>query len=98
MLKLLECDIQGGLIDIKTRAAVQYTINLLLLDAIPLFGTLRTAGTRELMCICDFTYSCHDSFTCDTINLLLLDAVPLFKALCKAGMRELMCVCDFTYS
>jgi hypothetical protein len=46
LLKLLECDIQGGLIDPKTRFSVQYVINLLLLDAVPLFLALRTAADR----------------------------------------------------
>jgi len=38
------------------------TINLLLLDAIPLFGALRKAGTRELISMCDMTHSWQDLF------------------------------------
>eukprot|EP00286_Rhodomonas_abbreviata_P028213 CAMPEP_0181313098 /NCGR_PEP_ID=MMETSP1101-20121128/14065_1 /TAXON_ID=46948 /ORGANISM="Rhodomonas abbreviata, Strain Caron Lab Isolate" /LENGTH=355 /DNA_ID=CAMNT_0023420025 /DNA_START=218 /DNA_END=1282 /DNA_ORIENTATION=+ len=44
--KLLECDLQGGLIDSKTRNSVQYTINLLVIDAIPLFNALDLAMER----------------------------------------------------
>jgi hypothetical protein len=37
---------QGGLMDGKTRCSVQYVINLLVLDAIPLFKAVDLAMDR----------------------------------------------------
>jgi hypothetical protein len=42
----MTADIQGGLIDPKTRSSVQYAINLLLIDAVPLFGAIAKAARR----------------------------------------------------
>jgi hypothetical protein len=38
--------LQGGLIDSKTASATQYCINMLILDAIPLFKALYAAVDR----------------------------------------------------
>ena len=44
--RLVACDMQGGLIDHKTRNSTQYCINLLILDAIGLFKALDGAVER----------------------------------------------------
>eukprot|EP00288_Rhodomonas_lens_P016222 CAMPEP_0177697420 /NCGR_PEP_ID=MMETSP0484_2-20121128/4504_1 /TAXON_ID=354590 /ORGANISM="Rhodomonas lens, Strain RHODO" /LENGTH=459 /DNA_ID=CAMNT_0019208457 /DNA_START=32 /DNA_END=1407 /DNA_ORIENTATION=- len=46
LVRILECDLQGGLIDVKTRNAVQYCINMLIIDLMPLFNALDLAMTR----------------------------------------------------
>mmetsp|Transcript_39968 Transcript_39968/g.62359 ORF Transcript_39968/g.62359 Transcript_39968/m.62359 type:complete len:467 (-) Transcript_39968:133-1533(-) len=51
MSKLLQCDLQGGLIDVKTRCAVQYVINLLALDSVGLFKGLYSTIGRTRSCI-----------------------------------------------
>lgn len=46
MKALLRCDLQGGLMDAKTRASVHYAINMLILDSMGLFMQIDAAMDR----------------------------------------------------
>mmetsp|Transcript_33150 Transcript_33150/g.104823 ORF Transcript_33150/g.104823 Transcript_33150/m.104823 type:complete len:362 (-) Transcript_33150:622-1707(-) len=51
LTKLLDCDLQGGLMEAKSKNAVQYAINLLLLDAMSLFSAFEEGMSRVRQCI-----------------------------------------------